>query len=233
MGSSTRCNINLTLICLFFLFLESKRPLSSGHFDMAKVNSLLADQPLSSGAEKFKLLFDSFQRQAPPPAEALPPAAGLPLLAGLGALMTNRGSGPPSFASLLANPHLLAGLQNLPMLPVPIAPRDHQEHRIDQLKQVQPPESGVPSTDHLEGTIPAIKPIPRAEPASATVHQKGDTSSLVSTSSEATIGLPALETLLKTYIDAKFQEMEARLMERMAILEENLSSKLNLLLDRL
>jgi hypothetical protein len=202
---------------------------------MAKVNSLLADQPLSSSAEKFKLLFDSFQRQAPPPAEALPPPAGLPLLAGLGALLTNRGSGPPSFASLLANPHLLTGLQNLPVqnphLPVP---RDHQEHqKIDQLKQEQPPDYGVPSSDHLEGTIPAIRPIPRAEPVSATVHQKGDTSSPVSMSSEATNGLPALESLLKTYIDAKFQEMEARLMERMASLEENLSSKLNLLLDRL
>jgi len=202
---------------------------------MAKVNSLLADQPLSSGAEKFKLLFDSFQCQAPPPAEALPPLAGLPLLAGLGALMTNRGSGPPSFASLLANPHLLTGLQNLPVqnprLPVP---RDHQEHqKIDQLKQVQPPESGVPSSDHLEGTIPTVRPIPKEEPASASVHQKGDTSSLVSMSSEATIGLPALESLLKTYIDAKFQAMEARLMDRMASLEENLGSKLNLLLDRL
>jgi hypothetical protein len=197
---------------------------------MSKVNSLLADQPLSSGAEKFKLLFDSFQRQAPPPAEALPPPAGLPLLACLGALMTNRGSGPPSFASLLANPHLLTGLQNLPVQNVP---RDHQEHQKDQLKPVQPPESGVPTSNHLEGTNPAIRPIPKAEPASATVHQEGDTSSLVSMSSEATIGLPALESLLKTYIDAKFQEMEARLVERMASLEEKLSSKLNLLLDRL
>jgi hypothetical protein len=201
---------------------------------MAKVNSLLADQPLSSGAEKFKLLFDSFQRQAPPPAEALPPPAGLPLLAGLGALMTNRGSGPPSFASLLANPHLLTGLQNLPVqnprFPVP---RDHQEHqKKDQLEKEHSPEPGVPSSNHLEA-IPAIRPIPQAEPASATVHQKGDSSSLVSMSSEATIRLPALESLLKTYIDAKFQEMEARLMERMASLEENLSSKLNLLLDRL
>ncbi len=199
------------------------------------MNSLLADQPLSSGAEKFKLLFDSFQRHAPPPAEALPPAAGLPLLAGLGTLMTNRGSGPPSFASLLANPHLLTGLQNLPVqnprLPVP--GRDHQEHQKDQLEKEHPPEHGIPSSDHLEGTIPAIKPIPKEEPASAAVHQKGDTSSLVSMSSEATIAMPALESLLKTYIDAKFQEMEARLMERMASLEENLSSKLNLLLDRL
>jgi hypothetical protein len=202
---------------------------------MAKVNSLLADQPLSSGAEKFKLLFDSFQRQAPPPGESLPPAAGLPLLAGLGALMTNRGSGPPSFASLLANPHLLTGLQNLPVQnPRFLVPRDHQEHqKIDQLENEQLPESGVATSDHLEGTIPAIRPIPKAEPASATVHQKGDSSSLVSTSSEATTGLPALESLLKSYIDAKFQAMEARLMERMASLEENLSSKLSLLLDRL
>jgi hypothetical protein len=201
---------------------------------MAKVNSLLADQPLSSGAEKFKFLFDSFQRQAPPPAEALPPA-GLPLLAGLGALLTNRGSGPPSFASLLANPHLLTGLQNLPVqnprLPVPSG--DRQDRQKDQFEQVQPPEFGVPSSNHLEGTIPAIRPISKAEPASATVHQKGDSSSLVSMSSEATVGQPALESLLKTYVDAKFQEMEARLMERMASLEENLSSKLNLLLDRL
>jgi hypothetical protein len=197
---------------------------------MAKVNSLLADQPLSSGAEKFKLLFDSFQCQAPPPAEALPPPAGLPLLAGLGALMTNRGSGPPSFASLLANPHLLKGLQNLPVQNVP---RDHQEHQKGQFEQVQPPESGVPSSDYLEGTIPAIRPIPQAEPASATVHQKGDASSLASMSSEATIGLPVLEPWLKTYIDGKFQEMEVQLMERMDSLEENLSSKLNLLLDRL
>jgi hypothetical protein len=203
---------------------------------MAKVNSLLADQPLSSGAEKFKLLFDSFQRQAPPQAEALPPPAGLPLLAGLGALMTNRGSGPPSFASLLANPHLLTGLQNLPVqnARLPIPGRDHQEHqKIDQLEKEHPPEPGILSSDHLEGAIPTIKPIPRADLASASVHQKGDSSSLVSMSSEATIGLPALESLLKTYIDAKFQEMEARLMERMASLEENLSSKLNLLLDRL
>jgi hypothetical protein len=195
---------------------------------MAKVNSLLADQPLSSGAEKFKLLFDSFQRQAPP-AEALPPPAGLPLLAGLGALMTNRGSGPPSFASLLANPHLLTGLQNLPMENVP---RDHQELQKYQLEKKQSPEPGVPSSYHLEGS-PAVRPIPKAEPASAAVHQKGDSSSLVSMSSEAAIGLPALESLLKTYIDGKFQAMEARLMERMASLEENLSSKLNILLDRL
>jgi hypothetical protein len=137
--------------------------------------------------------------------------------------------------SFIEDLHLLTGLQNLPVqnprLPVPS--RDHQEHQIDQLKQVQPPDSGVPTSDCLEGTLPAIRPVPKEEPVSATVHQKGDSSSLASMSSEATIGLPALESLLKTYIDAKFQAMEARLMERMASLEENLSSKLNLLLDRL
>lgn len=107
-----------------------------------------------------------------------------------------------------------------------------EEHLVDQVEKLQYPKLGLSSAgDHLE-VRPTNGPIPEPDLASRSLNLEGNFSSLSSISSVATIGVSALETSLKTYIDAKFDELETRVMERMANLERNLSSKLNLLLDR-
>jgi hypothetical protein len=116
----------------------------TGHFDLHKVNSLLADQPLSTKAEQFKMLFESFQTK---------PSAGdasMPLLAGLGSLLAsgNKAAGPPSFAALMASSQLMATQQMVHPQMVATQQMAHPQLMATQLNNSQ--LKANPQMDNLQ-----------------------------------------------------------------------------------
>ena len=247
------------------------------------MNSLLADQPLSSKAEQFKTLFESFQTQ--PPADALPPP-GLSLLAGMGSLMVGRGAGPPTFASMLANPLLLASLQQTPQHGAShqqtsvgqqqqqLQVSQQQHHQISlgqqqlsvsqqQFPVSQPqllislqPSQELPVSHHqrlfdadgvaagqlheTDATPAGDRPVNTSRSDSIEVLHNGDSSSLFDPGPAAApqgvavmLSSSDLEAAMRAYIDAKFQDLEVRLLDRMAALEQTIVHKIDLLVARL
>lgn len=214
---------------------KKKRSLPAGHFDLDKVNSLLADQPLSAGAERFKHLFESFQRQ-PSPLGGLPPP-GLPLIAGLGSLAAAGGSGPPTFAAMVASAQLMGSLQQ-EQLPAGRNPPDQLQPRSEQQmaaapQLVQPELSDavrsalVRSAASQDGAASAEAarpmPNPQAEAFSAPLLPCGEV---------VGAGVAGLEAAIKAYVDAKFQDLEMRLLDRLAGLEQTIGDKLDQLIAR-
>lgn len=150
------------------------------------------------------------------------------MMAGLGSLMTARTPGPPTFASMLSDPQLLAAMQQ--QLPGGLL-QQHQQQQLSlsQLDQQQPSETGI-SCELKNASVPT------QSVAAGPLQENGNNNSppaSLSTCMAAAEAPPTLEATMKTYIDGVCEGLEARLMARMAEFEQNICNKLDLIIAHL
>ena len=178
--------------------------------------------------------------------------------------MVGRGAGPPTFASMLANPLLLASLQQPPQLTA-----NHQQTSGSQQLQVsqQQPQQ-LPVSQQQPQQLPVIhqqRLFDADGVAAGQLHgtdataagdrpantslchtdsieglHNGDSSSLFDPDLAAAqqgvavmLSSSDMEAAMRAYIDAKFQDLEVRLLDRMAALEKTIVHKIDLLVARL